>query len=90
MESTTVQVARSASTLLATVPTLVQLLKDHSESNAMETERLRTMLGGKEVALVEQAKEVNRRVRKEAETQEKLQKANELLLQKEREFEVER
>ena len=47
-----VQVARSTSTLLATILTLVQLLKDHAESNPTETEKLRTMLGEKEVALV--------------------------------------
>ena len=41
------------------------------------------MLGEKEVALVERAKKVNRWVKKEAETQEKLQRVNELLLQKE-------
>ena len=57
------------STLLSTVPTLVQMMKDHAESNLAEIERLRNMLGEKEVALVERAKEVNRWVRKEADTQ---------------------
>ena len=67
-----VQVARLASTLLSTVPTLVQMMKDHAESNPAEIERLRNMLGEKEVAFIEQVEEVNRWVRKEAETQAKL------------------
>ena len=62
----------SASSLLSTVPTLVQLMKDHCQSNPTEMEMLRKMLDGKEMALVERVEEVNHWVRKEAGTQEKL------------------
>ena len=60
--------------MLSMVLTLIQMMKDHAESNPTETERLRNMLGEKEVALVERAEEVNRWVRKEVDTQAKLQR----------------
>ena len=66
------------------------MMKDPAESNPTEKERLRNMLGEKEVAPVERAEEVNRWLRKKADTQAKLQRASELLQQKEQEFEVER
>ena len=48
------------------------MMKDHAKSNPTEIERLRNMLREKELALVERVEEVNRWVRKEVKTQEKL------------------
>ena len=86
---TVIQMVHSTSSLLTTIPTLSQILKDHSEFNPTKMERLKKMLDEKEVALVERAKEVSRWVRKEAKTQEKLKVTNELLLKKEQELEAE-
>ena len=68
VKSTVVQMICLTSSLLFTVPTQIQLMKDHSQSNPVEMERLRKMLDKKEVALVERVKEVNHWVKKEVDT----------------------
>ena len=44
--------ARLTQSLLATMSTLVQILKEHHEMNSVEVERLKKMLEDKEVELV--------------------------------------
>ena len=44
--------------MLAALPSLTQIEKDHNEINPTKVERLRKMLDEKEVALVERATEV--------------------------------
>ena len=74
--------------LLATMPTLVQILKEHHEINPTEMERLTKMLKDKDIKLVEQAKEASCWSQREADLQASLQKANDLLLWWDRELEV--
>ena len=62
------------------MPTLVKIIREHCDSNPTEVERLTKMLGDKEVALVERAKEANQWVMREANLQAQLKVANELLL----------
>ena len=50
----------STQSLLAMMPSLVWILKEHREINPTEMERLRKMLEDKEVKLVERVKEADR------------------------------
>ena len=77
-----IQMAHSVFFLLSTIPTSAKILKEHSEFNLAEIERLKKMLNKKEMALVEWVMEVDQWVKKEANTQDKLRTANELLLWK--------
>ena len=52
--------ACSTQSQLTTIPSLVQILKEHRESNSAEVERLTKQLEDKEVKLVNWAKEVKR------------------------------
>ena len=52
-----IQMACSTQSLLATMPSLVQILKEHCEINSAKVERLTKQLEDKEVELVEQVKE---------------------------------
>ena len=64
-------------------------MKEYSKANPVEVERLKKILDKKEVALVERAIQVERQVKKDAETKEKLQTANELFFQKDAKVEEE-
>ena len=50
--------AQSTQSLVTTMPSLVQILKEHWESNPAELERLTKQLEDKEVELVDHAKEI--------------------------------
>ena len=52
IKSSIVQMACSTHSLLATMPTLVKILKEHCEINPVEMERLVKMQDDKEVTLV--------------------------------------
>ena len=82
--------ARTTQSLLSTMTSLVRILKEHRESNPIEMERLRKMLEDKEVELVEWVKEIDRLTQRESNLQARLQSANDLLLQWERELKAER
>ena len=60
VKSSIVQMACSTQSLLATMPSLVWILKEHRESNPAEMEKLRKMLKDKEVELIKRVKEANR------------------------------
>ena len=89
VKSSIVQMACSTQSLLATMPSLVRILKEHRESNPAEMERLRKMLEDKEVELVKRVKEADCWSQRESNLQAHLQRANELLLQRDRELEAE-
>ena len=69
---------------------MAQIMSEYQNFNFVEMERLKKMLSEKEVAIIKQAKEVEQWVWKQADTEERLRVANKLLLQREREIEVER
>ena len=74
--------ARATSFILSAIPSLARIVKEHSDTNLAKIERLKKLLDGKEVALIQQAKKVNQWVRKAIDVEKKLQIANELLFQK--------
>lgn len=58
--------ARLAQLLLATMPTLIKILKKHRDSNLAQVERLTKMLDEKKVVLIERVKEADQWVLREA------------------------
>ena len=82
--------AHSTQSLLVTMPSSIQILKEHREINLTEVERLTKQLEDKEVELVERVKEADRYSQKKANLQACLQRANDLLLQQDWELEAER
>ena len=90
LKSTCMQMARSVSTLLSFIPTIAQKMSEYHNFNPIEMERLKKMLSEKEVAMVERAEEVERWVKKQADTEETPKVVTEQLLQKEQEIEAER
>ena len=78
----------SASSLLANVSTLVEIIQEHSISNPAELGRIKEMLDEKEVALVEKVKVAKWLMAREAELQTQLKVANKLLMQRDWELEV--
>ena len=75
IKSSILQMARSMQSLLTTMPSLVQILKEHWESNPAKLERLTKQLEDKEVELVDCAKEVERLSQREADLQASLKRA---------------
>ena len=70
------------------MPSLVWILKEHQESNPAEMERLRKMLEDKEVESVKWVKEANCLSQRESKLYAHLQRANNLLFQRDQELEA--
>ena len=79
----------AAFSILSTVPTLVQISKEHSKINPAKVDKLKKMVDDKEVALVERAEEMEWWMKNEVDVQEKLWTTSELLFQKDVEIEDE-
>lgn len=79
---------QSTSSILSIVPTLAQIMQEHSESNPEELKKIKEILEDKEVVLTKQSIKVNWWIKKEVEAQAKLQAINELLLQRDKEIEA--
>ena len=58
IKSYVVQMIHLVSSILSMVPNLVKITHEHGEINLTEVEQLKKILNDKEMALVEQAKEV--------------------------------
>ena len=69
VKSLIIQMVCSASLLLTIVPTLAQILWEHSNTNLVKVERLKKMLNDKEVTLVEWVEEEEQWAKKEANLQ---------------------
>ena len=66
VKSSIVQMACSTQLLVATMLTLVKIMREHRDSNLAEVERLTKMLDENEVVLVEWMKKANQWVMSEA------------------------
>ena len=66
VKSSIIQMACSTQSLVSTIPSLAQIMKEHRESNPIEMERLQKMLEEKEVELV---KETDRLTQREVDLQ---------------------